>query len=128
MSGTKEKRKFKRRPILSTFSMAVVIPKKGGHRLTVHDVSDQGLGFDFDLEGESQADFPLKSGEVLDVELYLNQSLYIPLKVKVIRLTQKDSVRQVGAELTEKSTPQHKALVSFLNMLDQITEVAKIDT
>jgi hypothetical protein len=122
----KERRKFKRRPILATFSMAVVIPKKGGHRLAVHDVSDQGLGFDFDIEGESHQDFPLKSGESLDVELYLNQTLFIPLQVKVMRLTQEAGVRKVGAELTEKNSPQHKALVAFLSMLDQVTEVAQV--
>jgi hypothetical protein len=123
-----ERRRSKRRPILDTFSLFIVVPKKGPHRLQIHDVSDQGLGFDLDIEGESAADFPIKAKESLDVQLYFNQSLYINLQVQVARIEDGGSVRRVGAEFTDRTTAGHKAFASFLQMLDYLVEAAQISS
>jgi len=121
-----ERRRFKRRPILETFSLFCVVPKKGSHRLPVHDVSDKGIGFDLDIDGESFAEFPLKSGEKLEVHLYLNQTLYLPLVVQVARIEDKASVRRIGAELINPDSPSSKAFAAFLDMLDQLSEAGEI--
>jgi hypothetical protein len=124
----KERRKTKRRPILDTFNLSIVIPKKGGHRLAVHDVSEGGMAFDFDMEGEATDDTPLKPGETIDLQLYLNQSLFIPLKLKVARVDTQGMVRRVGAELMEKDNPAQRAFTAFIDMLDQVVEVAQISS
>lgn len=119
---TKERRKSQRRPILDSFSFFIVIPKKGVHRLPIHDLSDQGLGFDFDIEGESYADFPLHPEEKLELQFYLNQSLYLPLSIKVARVETRGLIRRVGAEFIEKDSKSFKAFLAFIQMLDCVIE------
>jgi hypothetical protein len=121
-----ERRKTKRRPILDTFSLFAVVPKKGMHRLLVHDVSEGGLGFDLDIDGESFDEFPVKAGEKLEVHLYLNQSLYLPLSVQIARLEDSKTVRRVGTELVNATSPESKAFASFLQMLDVVADVAVV--
>jgi hypothetical protein len=121
-----ERRKTKRRPILETFSLFAVVPKKGMHRLQVHDVSEGGLGFDLDIDGENFDEFPVKAGEKLEVHLYLNQSLYIPLAVQIARLEDTKTIRRLGTELVNPNTPQSKAFGAFLQMLDVVADVGQI--
>ncbi len=126
MSGKVERRKSQRRPILETFSLFVVVPKKGDHRLQVHDLSDQGVGFDIDTEGESISDFPLKAGETFELNFYLNQSLYIPLMVKVARIEETGVVRRIGAEFVKKDSKGFQALNAFVKLLDSLLEAAEL--
>lgn len=126
-----DRRRTRRRPIIETFSMFCVVPKKGPYRLAIHDVSDQGIGFDLDMDGEDTQAFALKLGEQLEVHLYLNQSLYLPLSVKVARIEVRNGqdsaqgkVRRIGAELDSKD-PVHAGFAAFLKMLDAIADVAK---
>ena len=123
-----ERRGSKRRPILESFSFFVSIPKKGGHRLIAHDVSDSGMSFDFDIEGEGADAMPVKKGESFDVQLYLNQSLYLPLAVTVIRVTDVDGIRKIGSEFNDKQGAGFKALLSFLAMVDNISEAVGLTT
>src|ERR1700751_1407622 len=88
-----ERRRSKRRPILDTFSLFAVVPKKGVHRLQVHDLSDLGMGFDLDIDGENFDEFPINPKEKLSVHLYLNQSLYLNLEVQVMRIEDARGVR-----------------------------------
>jgi hypothetical protein len=121
-----ERRRSKRRPVIDTFSLFCVVPKKGVHRLKIHDVSDQGIGFDLDIDGEDIAEFPLKTKENLEVHLYLNQSLYLSLPVSVARLEDGGGIRRVGAEFTDRSGASYKAYAAFLQMLDLLGEAAQI--
>lgn len=128
MSPTgQERRKSKRRPVLSTFSVFVVVPKKGIHRLQIHDISDTGIGFDLDTDGEALDSFPMKTGEALDIRFYLNQSLYIPLAVQVVRLDQRGTVRKVGAEFEDKSSKGFKAYLAFIQLLDSISDSLELE-
>jgi hypothetical protein len=122
-----ERRRTRRRPILSTFSLFVVVPQKGPHRLMVHDVSDQGIGFDLDTEGEDVASLLPKNGEQLEIHFYLNQSLYLPLSVRIVRLEERNQIRRIGAELSTQDKG-FKAFQSFLQLLDNIADVAEIQS
>jgi hypothetical protein len=121
-----ERRRSKRRPVLETFSLFAVVPKKGPHRLPILDVSDQGIRFDVDTEGESASDFPLRANEALEVQFYLNQSLYLPLEIKVVRIETSGAVRRIGAEFKDKSSKSYKAYLAFLQMLDAVLEEGRI--
>ncbi|MGZ3698067.1 MAG: PilZ domain-containing protein [Bdellovibrionota bacterium] len=125
--GGAERRRAKRRPILHSFSVFVVVPKKGVHRLQVHDLSDLGMGFDVDMEGDATADYPIKQGDEIDVRFYLNQSLFIPLSVTVARLETKGDVRRIGAEFGDKKAPNYQAFLAFLTMLDSIADVVQLE-
>jgi len=121
-----ERRRSKRRPVLDTFSLFVVVPKKGVHRLQIHDISEAGLGFDLDIEGENFDEFPIRPKEKLDVQLYLNQSLYLDLPVTVARIEDGGGVRRIGAEFSDRGSPGYQGLAAFVKMLDALTETGRI--
>jgi len=123
-----ERRRTPRRPVLDSFSLFVVIPKKGIHRLQVHDLSDHGMCFDLETEGEAAEDFPIATGESIDLRFYLNQSLYLPLSFDVVRVEDKKLVRRVGAEFADKKSKNYQAFLSFLQMLDTIIDSVRLDT
>ena len=126
-TGADERRRSARQPVVDSFSLFVVVPKKGIHRLPIHDVSAEGIGFDLDTEGESPADFPVKVGETIEIRLYLNQSLFLTLDAKVMRSQEKNLIRRIGAEFGNRSGKNFKAFQSFLRMLEDIHDAAEID-
>jgi hypothetical protein len=122
-----ERRKAKRRPILEAFSFFVVVPKKGMMKLMVADVSESGLGFNYDVGGENFTSFPVDKNETLDVNFYLNQTLYIPLKIKVMRIEDVAGVRRVGGEFMGTGLAPHRGLLAVLEMVDRIGDVVQFD-
>jgi hypothetical protein len=123
-----ERRRVKRRAILDSFSLFVVMLKKGPYRLSVGDLSELGIGFDVDLE-EDPDTTPLSVGEILDLEFYLNQSLYIPLQARVMRIeADENGDRRVGAEFVRSisGTPEISAITDFVKMLDSVSAIAEV--
>jgi hypothetical protein len=123
-----ERRRGKRRPILESFSLFIVVPRKGVHRLAVRDLSEVGMGFDLDTEGESATDFPLKAGDPVEVRFYLNQSLFLPLTLEIARVEEKGGVRRVGAAFNNPKDLGYQGYLSFLKMLDGILDLVQFDT
>jgi PilZ domain len=123
----KERRQAQRRPILATFSFSIVVPKKGIHRLEIHDLSEKGVGFQLDIEGESSSDFSVEIKDVIHARFYLNPSLYIPITLQIARIEPSPSGRKIGAEFYDKNEEGYSALLSFLKFLDQILQVIQID-
>jgi hypothetical protein len=122
-----ERRRSRRRPILDSFSLFLVIPKKGPHRLPIHDVSKEGIGFSLDTEGEAPETFPLEVSETLQLRLYLNQTLYLPLTMTAVRIERVGNVRRAGATFEDRASKSYKAYVSFHQMLDDFVEAAHLD-
>ncbi len=122
-----ERRKAKRRPILEAFAFFVVVPKKGLMKLKVVDVSESGVGFDYDVGGESFSAFPVEKAEMLELNFYLNQALSIPLRVRVMRIEDIHGVRRVGAEFVGTGLAPHRGLLAILDMIDRIVEVVQIE-
>ncbi len=89
-------------------------------------MSRLGIGFDFDTEGEESALSPVSRGETVELHFYLNQSLYLPLVLKVARI-EGGSVRRVGAEFKDQQTAGYRAFLAFFQMLEAISEVAQVD-
>lgn len=122
-----ERRSSLRRPILETFSLFVVIPSVGIHRISVSDVSDTGLGFELDRELEASSDPSFSIGNGIELHFYLNQSLYLSISVEVKRIEERGQARRVGVEIKNKNSKVYKAFRAFLQMLDGILDVAEID-
>ncbi len=118
-----ERRRAPRISIQEIFSLFAVVPEKGFHRLVIHDINKLGIGFDLDAEGEPFEIFQIKENQILDIRFYLNQSLYIPLKTRIVRIQVKGAVRKVGAEFTQTNNKCLRALGSFLDALDQINPI-----
>jgi hypothetical protein len=120
-----EKREARRRPILESFALFVVVPGKGAHRLPVFDLSEKGIGFQFDHESESPESTSLNTGEAIELCLYLNQSLYIALQVRVARIHQQkpDGPRIVGASFADSPAGSNLAAERFVQLLDALAEI-----
>ncbi len=123
-----DRRGSRRRPILESFSFFVVVPKKGFHRLRVVDLSDTGVGFDYDIVGEMKEAFPVRAGESFELQFYLNQTLYFPIHVKVARIDDSKVLRRVGAEFVSTGTPEHQGLLAVLDMIDKVSEIVQFDS
>src|SRR6476620_1946496 len=115
-----ERRTFKRRPILATFSVFLVIPHKGMHRLEVLDISENGIGFNWDTEGETPSDYAIHEGDTIDLNFYLNPSLFIPLSIQVVRVDESNLIRRIGAEFQDKKSQGYKAYLAFIHLLDHL--------
>lgn len=122
-----ERRKQKRSQILDSFSLFAVVPKKGAYRLPINDLSKAGIGFEVDIEGEDLEGFPLVEGDELELHMYLNQTLFLPLEIQIKRISIKKGVRKIGAEFIEKKHKSYKALVSFLEVIEEISKVGKVE-
>jgi hypothetical protein len=114
-----DRRKSERRPIVDSFSIFVMIPAKGSYQLRVHDLSEEGIGFDFDEEGENFQEFPIHVGDQIDLHLFLNQSLSIPLRVKVTAVRLEGRQRKIGAELMTQMSTGGQAIQIFLKLIDE---------
>lgn len=121
----KERRRSNRYPILDSFSFFVVIPKKGDYRLPLHDLSQTGISFTADMMENDPTAIEINSNETLDIHLFLNQSLYLPLKIKAIRVSEQGSVRKVGAEWASLAPKSKEALDSLIHLLSALDAVAE---
>jgi len=126
-SGGMERRSALRRPVLETFSSFVVLPDVGFVRLKVNDLSEKGIGFDFDVEDEPRWDNVVTLGDELDARFYINQSLYIPLRLIVRRVDETIKIRRVGAEFVRKTDADFRAFLAFLGVIDRVLETLQID-
>ncbi len=125
---TKERRKSKRREILQSFGAFIVVKKKGVHRLPLHDISDHGLGFDLDVEGETPADFPLTKGEDLTVHFHFNPTLYVELRLRAVRIEGAGAIRKAGCEFLDDGDQDQAAMGAFrayLQFIDQLDALPK---
>ena len=119
MSTTPERRKAKRREILENFSFYIQIPKLGPARHKVHDVSESGIGFVVESLGGV---FTLAKDEKVDLHLYLNQSLFLPLKIQVARQEETGETQDVGAVFLDTQSNQYQTFLSLVKFLDQLSE------
>ena len=117
MSNTPERRKSKRREILENFSFYIQIPKLGPARHCVHDVSESGVGFIVESLGGA---FTLAQDEKVDLHFYLNQSLFLPLKIQVTRQEQNKETQQIGAVFLDTQSNQYQTFLSLVKLLDQL--------
>lgn len=114
-----ERRKVKRREILEKFSFYICVPKIGFARHKVNDISELGIGFTIETLG---GEFKLAAQEQVDLHFYLNQSLYLPLKIQVMRQIDGNSTQEVGAVFLDTSTAIHQTFLTLVKFLDQVTE------
>lgn len=122
MSNAPERRKSKRREILENFSFYIQIPKLGPARHHVHNVSESGIGFIVESLGGV---FTLNKDEIVDLRFYLNQSLYLSLKIQVSRQEKKGETQEIGAVFLDTKSNQYQTFLSLVKFLDQITEFAE---
>ena len=119
------RRKVKRREILEKFSFYVCIPKLGYTRHQVNDISELGIGFDIATLGE----FTMQKDEVSELDFYLNQSLYLKLKINVVRSIEKaEMIQEVGAIFLDTETKAYQTFLTLVHFVDQLSESGEIQS
>jgi hypothetical protein len=117
-----ERRKAKRRDVLEKFSFYICIPKLGFTRHAVNDVSELGIGFTLDTLGE----FKLKKDETCQLHFYLNQSLYLPLDIQVVRQQDSEQTQSIGAVFLDQTSSQYQTFLTLVKFLDQLGESGEL--
>lgn len=76
-------RRQAKRTVLSEFVSAMcVIPEKGLLKVSLYDISEEGISFDLEVDqGQFQID------EIVSMRVYLNHKTYFPLSVQVKHVT-----------------------------------------
>jgi len=119
MTQNTERRKSRRRKILEHFSFYIQLPKLGPARHRVNDLSEFGIGFNVETIGGT---FTLKADEKTDLNFYLNQSLFLPLKIQVARQVPEGETQLVGAVFLDTKSNQYQTFLSMVKFLDQLSE------
>lgn len=122
MSTNHERRKSMRRKILDSFAFYVQVPKLGTARHKLDNLSETGLGFFIDSLGGT---FTLKKDEILDIHFHLNPSLYLKLKVQVMREDLKDDLQEIGALLLETQSTPYQTYLNLVQFLDKLAEAGE---
>jgi hypothetical protein len=117
-----EKRRAERRKILENFSFFVVVPTLGGIKKKLQDLSETGIGFQFDTLGT----FSLTQNAEVDIHFYLNQTLFLPLKVRIARLgAHAPEVQEVGCEIISTTSPSYATFLTLVKLIDQLESTAE---
>jgi hypothetical protein len=113
-----QERRSVRRTILTEFmGVFVILPQKGLQKVSMYDISDDGLSFDME---KSKGHF--KNGEEVAMRLYLSQKNYFPFVAKVsnVREIDEDGVVRHGASFV-KNTVNSEALTHFVKFLESVS-------
>ena len=113
-----EKRRAQRRHIVDRFSFYVCIPKLGYTRHRVNDISELGIGFELETLGE----FKLTKGEVCELDFYMNQSLYLPLQIEVVRQIDRETTQLIGASFVDIQSNTQLTFNTLVTLVDQLSE------
>lgn len=118
-----ERRKV-RRTLLSEFISAfALIPRKGLFKITLHDISENGMAFDIENKSGHFA-----VGEEVAMRVYLNHQTYFPFVVKVAnyRAVTEEKVFRHGVNFV-KGTINDEALHHFVKFIETVSASLKTD-
>ena len=81
-----ERRQVKRTVLAEFVSAMVVLPERGLLKVTLYDISEEGISFDLDA---NQGSF--KIDEEVSIRVYLNHKTYFPMTIQVKHITNEPS-------------------------------------
>jgi hypothetical protein len=119
-----QERRQVKRTILSEFIGAfALVPRKGLLKVTLYDISDNGLAFDV-----SEAAGHFAVGEEVAMRVYLNQQTYFPFVVRVqnIRGLADENAFRHGAGFV-KGTINDEALHHFVRFIETVSANLQTD-
>ncbi len=118
-----ERRQVKR-TILSEFIAAfILVPEKGLQKVSIYDISADGIGFDLDLSSGN-----LQEGEEVAMRVYLNQFTYFPFVVQIsnVRVIPNEGVARHGCGFM-KATVNEDALRHFVSFIETVSASLRTD-
>ena len=119
-----QERRRTKRTVLSEFIGAfVLVPRKGLLRVTLYDISDNGLAFDVsDLSGHFSV------GDEIAIRFYLNQETYFAFTIKIqnVRAVEDEKSFRHGAGFL-KASQENEALQNFVRFIETVSAQLQTD-
>jgi hypothetical protein len=120
----RDRRNVKRTILTEFIGAFVVLPERGLYRVSLYDISENGLSFDIDL--------PLghyKKDEEVAMRVYLNHKTYFTFIVKVTnaRVFEEENIMRHGANFV-KGTINHSALHHFVKFIETVSANLRTDS
>lgn len=118
-----ERREIKRTILTEFIGAYAVLPDRGLMKITLYDISENGLAFDLDPE---QGQF--NENEEIALRMYLNHTTYFPFSVTVknSRLQEDEGVMRHGAHFI-RGTMNDVALHHFVKFIENISATLRKD-
>ncbi len=118
-----ERRQVKRTILTEFLGAFMVVPQKGLQKITLYDVSENGLSFDTDEEVGH-----LDVGDQVAMRVYLNKYTYFPFVVTVsnMRLVEEEGVYRHGVSFV-KGTINDVALHHFVKFIENVSASLRRD-
>lgn len=119
-----ERRQVKRTILTEFISAMVVLPEKGLMKVSIHDISDEGISFDVD---ETNGQF--KIGEEISLRVYINQKAYFPIQVNIKHVTAIPDEGQLRhGSVFLKNADNNVALQHFVKFVESASHGLKNDS
>lgn len=120
---SEERRKVKRTLLTEFVGASLVIPGSGLVKVSLNDISLAGLSFDV-LKKYGK----LKKSEKVAVRVYLNQTTYFPLEVRIsnVRYIKEESVYRHGAQFLA-GTVNEEAIQHFIMFMESVSTSLRAD-
>jgi hypothetical protein len=118
-----EKRKVKRTILSEFIGTVVVVPSVGLQKVTIYDISEEGVAFDVPVEVGQ-----FHKGEEVAMRVYLNKTTYFPFVVKIanLRPVLDEAIVRHGANFV-KGTLNDEALHHFIRFIETVSTCLEQD-
>ncbi len=118
-----ERRDVKRTILTEFISAHVVVPERGLIKVSLYDISEDGLSFEMDKE---HGEFNL--GEEVAFRIYLNHKTYFPfyVSVKNQRWIEEEGTYRIGVKYLKESF-NSEALTHFVQFIEAVSANLKSD-
>lgn len=115
-----EERVSVRRDILETFRIFLTMPHRGARKITICDLSRNGISF------ESEPGMELTAGSTLKCYLHLNESIRIPLMITIKHLADDCGSTRAGCEISDRKSSAYRAYNNFVELLMSLAEINEV--
>lgn len=119
-----ERRKVKRTILTEFLGAMTVIPQRGLQKVSLYDLSDDGLAFDMD-----STVIRYQVGDEIAMRVYMNRVTYFPFIVKILnaRDIPEEGVSRYGVSFA-KGTINDVALHHFVKFIENVSASLRSDT
>lgn len=121
---SRDRREVKRTILTQFIGAFAVLPEKGLLKVSLYDISENGLAFESDMMDGSFVD-----GEEVAMRVYLNHTTYFPFTVCIsnCRVIEENGTIRHGANFV-KGTLNDVALHHFVKFIENISASLKTDS
>lgn len=120
----RDRREVKRTILTEFVGAFIVLPEKGLMKVSLYDISENGISFELPLEEGS-----FMNGEEVAMRVYLNHTTYFPFSVSIanVRLLPELGMSRQGANFI-KGTINDVALHHFVKFIENVSASLKTDS